>query len=213
MRGKKNRVDLKKINELRIPYFGLTEGVHEFKIEVRKEFFDSFVDSGIFDSDLDVTIKIDKMSGVTTADVSINGTVDVECDRCLDVYSQDIEFQGSVKIKIGTNAQEGNDELWIISGTEDFIDFTQYVYESTILSLPIQRIHQDDEEGESTCNPEMLERYEQLVSVDDEDFDFGFDDDDDIDLEFDDEEEDDESDDSDDDIPCDPRWDALKRLK
>lgn len=219
MPGKKNRVDLKNNKELRLPFFGLEDGVHEFEVEIGKEFFDSFTDSGIFDSCLNTTILIDKTSNVTTVKVNISGTVDIECDRCLDLYPQEIEFSGSVKIKKGSKIDAENDELWVIPETEDFIDMSLYVYESIILSIPIQRMHPDDEEGEITCNAEMLERYNDIVvSSDDEfefDFDLDFDDEDDDDFDNKEEEEsDNELDESDDNNKeSDPRWDALKRLR
>ncbi len=49
------------------------------------------------------------------------------------------------------------DTLWL-SPSEDFVDLTQYIYESIVLSLPYQRVHPDGE-----CDPDMLGRF-RIVS-------------------------------------------------
>jgi uncharacterized metal-binding protein YceD (DUF177 family) len=39
------------------------------------------------------------------------------------------------------------------------IDLEQYIYESIVLSLPLQRVHPEDVHGQPLCNPAMLERF------------------------------------------------------
>ena len=53
--------------------------------------------------------------------------------------------------------ENGNATLWL-SPSEDFVDLTQYIYESIVLSLPYQRVHPDGE-----CDPDMLGRF-RIVS-------------------------------------------------
>ena len=47
--------------------------------------------------------------------------------------------------------------MWL-SPSEDFVDLTQYIYESIVLSLPYQRVHPDGE-----CDLDMLGRF-RIVS-------------------------------------------------
>ncbi|HPE39453.1 MAG TPA: DUF177 domain-containing protein, partial [Bacteroidales bacterium] len=80
---------------------------------------------------------------------------------------------------------ENDDEIWMINEKEYDLDVYQYIYESIVLSLPTQILHPDDEEGNSTCNPDFLDTLAQY-SVE-------------------------ESHDSD--QIADPRWEALKNIK
>ena len=41
--------------------------------------------------------------------------------------------------------------------------YKRQIYESICLSLPYQRVHPDDSEGRSTCDPDMLSRF-RIVS-------------------------------------------------
>ena len=48
-----------------------------------------------------------------------------------------------------------------VSPDEDQIDIRHYVYESIMLSLPVQRVHPDNEKGRTQCNKEMLKLLKQ----------------------------------------------------
>jgi uncharacterized metal-binding protein YceD (DUF177 family) len=193
-------------NELKIPFVGLKVGLHEYSLDINREFFELFEESEIESGDVKTRILLDKKTEMIVLSVFLEGSVDIECDRCLDIYSQSISYEGKIYIKFGAETVEENEELWVLSNKESHIDLSKYIYESICLSLPAQRIHPDDEDGESTCNAEMMEKYRELMSFDNDDIDDEFFSDLGIDLE----EEDNEEDDS---TEIDPRWEALKKLK
>lgn len=193
-------------NELKIPFVGLKVGLHEYSLDINREFFELFEESEIESGDVKTRILLDKKTEMIVLSVFLEGSVDIECDRCLDIYSQSISYEGRIYIKFGAETVEENEELWVLSNKESHIDLSKYIYESICLSLPAQRIHPDDEDGESTCNAEMMEKYRELMSFDNDDIDDEFFSDLGIDLE----EEDNEEDDS---TEIDPRWEALKKLK
>lgn len=67
----------------------------------------------------------------------------VECDRCLGDCSVPIDYEGELLVKFSDEVREyDGDTLWL-SPSEDFVDLTQYIYESIVLSLPYQRVHPD----------------------------------------------------------------------
>jgi uncharacterized metal-binding protein YceD (DUF177 family) len=63
-------------------------------------------------------------------------------------------------VKWGEEAGEIEDDVLIVGRDEHEIEVGQYLYEFIILALPYQRIHPEDEDGYSTCNPEMLKKLE-----------------------------------------------------
>ena len=73
-------------------------------------------------------------------------------------------------IKFGAEAEELNDDVIVLPLEDNQINVAQYLYELIILGLPIKHVHPDDENGNSTCNPEMLDKLnEYLVDEVDED--------------------------------------------
>ena len=49
-----------------------------------------------------------------------------------------------------------------ISKTESHLNVADWIYEFINLSIPMQRIHPDDANGKSGCNPKVLEMLEKM---------------------------------------------------
>jgi uncharacterized metal-binding protein YceD (DUF177 family) len=47
--------------------------------------------------------------------------------------------------------------------SDNFMDVAQILYENLVLSLPIQRVHANDDNDQSTCNPKALDLLSQLA--------------------------------------------------
>ena len=124
-----------------IAYRGLRSGLHDFHFKVDGGLFRAFGSTEIKDGDCDVSVALERGESMLTLDVNVDGSVVVECDRCLEDCNVPIH--------------------WLLP-MEDEVDLTQYIYESIVLALPYQRVHPDGE-----CNPDMLERF-RIVS--DEEF-------------------------------------------
>ena len=93
-----------------------------------------------------------------TLDVTVDGSVVVECDRCLEDCNVPIHYEGQLLVKFSDEVHEYDGEVMWLLPMEDEVDLTQYIYESIVLALPYQRVHPEGE-----CNPEMLERF-RIVS-------------------------------------------------
>jgi len=69
--------------------------------------------------------------------------------------------------KFGHDRDESDPEIITIPRDEHELDLKQYIYEFIHLALPIQRIHPDNADGISTCDPVMLQKLkEHLVEED-----------------------------------------------
>jgi len=94
----------------------------------------------------------------------IKGKVELICDRCLGKYDQDIEQDTYVFIKFGEGSSEEGDDVFWVSPEEHQFNIAQLLYEYIVLSIPVKHVHPDDENGESTCNKEMLKQLEKYSS-------------------------------------------------
>lgn len=145
-----------------IQFSGLNNGDHNFDFEVTDEFFEKIEYSEIKKGKVNIDVLLNKQENMLVFDFSIKGFVNVICDRCS--YPFDIEVSGDKKliVKFGEEAYEETDEIIIIPETDYQIDLYHYVYEYINLLLPVKKVHPKDSNGNSTCNPKVIKKLEEL---------------------------------------------------
>lgn len=177
-----------------IAFKSLKDGIHKFEYHINKDFFDNIESSLIEDGDLDVKVEMVKNAQMLKFHFSIVGTIKATCDICLDTFDYPIEeCEGDMVVKFGEKTHEIDDELYMLAYDEDTISVAQWIYEIIGVSLPIRFEHPLDAEGNSTCNPEMINKLNEYLVTEKTDTD---------------EADNEESNSS----RIDPRWDALKGL-
>ena len=162
---------------------GLGEGDHDFSFELDKKFFVLFEHSEISNGNVHAEVILEKKTGVFALHFSLEGKVEVVCDRCLENFFTDISTTQTIFIKFGETPGEIEDDVLMIGRDSHQIEVGQHLYEFIILALPYQKVHPDDSEGHSTCSPEMLKRLDAHKTKE-----------------------------PDSDEMIDPRWDALKGI-
>lgn len=149
-----------------IPLTGLKEGSHIYEFEIDSDFFAGFEGSEIGAGELSAVVTLVKRSSHMELEMALRGSVEVECDRCLEPYMQRVETKGRLLIKDGNQWEEVDDEVLIIPHGESQLDLSQLIYEFAHLGLPIKRLHPEDDEGYSGCDPDMLERIDGFTDDD-----------------------------------------------
>lgn len=143
-------------------------GSHVFDFSIDNEFFLSRDYDGFDSCQAKVNVKLDKEESMITIYLAITGNVSVECDRCLDLMDIPVEVREIIIAKYGVG--ESNDEsIMFVSPEDEYIDISSFVYDLVIVSLPVRKIHPDDENGNSTCNLKQLEclkSYQKQDSID-----------------------------------------------
>lgn len=155
---------MKSLQEFKIPYVGLKNGLHSFIYNIDGTFFNFFENSLVNEASLKVEALLDKRdAGFFTMQITLEGKVQVECDRCSEAFDYPISTENKIIIKFENDddlVEEEADVLYI-NRTDTILDIAHLIYEFTILALPIQKIHPLDEKGKSTCNKEVLEILEK----------------------------------------------------
>jgi uncharacterized metal-binding protein YceD (DUF177 family) len=105
-----------------------------------------------------------------------------------------VNYKEKLKVKFGQSFSEENETV-IVPESEGAINIAWFLYEFIVVSIPIKHVHAPGE-----CNKTMVSKLKRHIAhhKDAED--------DESDIEFDDDELVDE------DIPVDPRWDALQNF-
>lgn len=169
-----------------IPFKGLKEGKHLFKYEIGAEFFGLFVQPLIEKGVLKAEVELNKSSALLTLNFNIGGEVETVCDNCLEALTLPVVNESLMYVKFGEEYDEPTEEIIVLPHEEHEINVAQLIYEFICVALPIRHVHPEDENGNVTCNTEMMNQLNNYLV------------------------EEGTEEEQDDDI--DPRWAALKKL-
>ena len=146
-----------------INFGSLASGEHEFEFTVNNSFFQTFEHSVIQKGDIDVLVVVEKKENMLLLDFTMEGTVTVPCDRCLEDLDLDIEGYNELIVKIGDHQEELSEDVIMISSKDYEIDVAQYIYEFITLMIPMRNVHDEKENGQ-VCDPAILKELEKHIS-------------------------------------------------
>jgi uncharacterized protein len=150
-----------------VPLIGLKEGRHAIDFEIGEEFFEEFEESEVKEGSLIAYVEVDKRSTHIDLLIRISGSVKVCCDRCLEMFFQPVDCKNRILVKFGKSIDDSsNPDILSVPVDEHELDLKQHIYEFIHLALPIKRVHPDDNKGNSTCDPLMLKKLEELIVED-----------------------------------------------
>ena len=144
-----------KQQDFSINIFSLKKGNHEFEYEINGEYLKLFNPDLVEDANLEVILDLKKSETMVEANFNIQGTVQLVCDRSLEVYPEEVNTQNRIFFKYGEEAQELSDEIEIIPFNQHEIDISHLIYEFVAIIIPMKKLHpkfqeeEDDEEFES----------------------------------------------------------------
>jgi len=146
------------LDQFSITFTSLSLGVHAFEFDLDERFFEDFNEDEISKAQIKVLVSMEKQDRMLVLYFDIKGSVNVLCDRCLDQFDQPVEGEERLIVKFGDSFHEESDEVVVIPESVHKLNVSQYIYEFINLLLPIKRVHLNDEEGISNCNPEIVDR-------------------------------------------------------
>lgn len=155
---------MKVLKPFDIAFVGLSNGKHEFAFDLNDDFFDCFESSEINSAELKGRLIMHKKSNMLDLEFFINGTAELQCDRCLENFRGHLDIHQMLYIKFGDRHEEQSDEVIIIPATQSHIDVAQYFYEFSILGLPAKKTHPQTVSGEPGCSAEILSQLEKYMS-------------------------------------------------
>lgn len=142
---------MEKDNEFLIPVSGLALGVHNFKFDIRDDFFARFEYSEVKQGEVTVNLEVEREELMMTLSFQLEGKVLVSCDRCADEFYIPIQSEQVFYIKFGADEAEESDDVAVVPAEEHAYDVSSLVYEYIILAIPMHRVHPDGE-----CNPKVI---------------------------------------------------------
>lgn len=179
-----------------IPLRRLPNGDHDFSFDCGDDLF-SHVENALAEhGQLHVDVHAHKNDEMMTLDFDIAGTLRLQCDACLGWLDYPIEDCGDrLTIRLGTKYAEIGDNLYEVDANDEALDLGQWIYEMACVMIPLRCEHPLDDEGNPTCDPDVLREMDKYIVRSEEDI----------------ERRRQETQSDSDEI--DPRWAALKKLK
>ncbi len=144
------------LEQFKIDLKGLTAEVTTLDFDLDNAFFDALDETEVESGSLHVSLSIRKASGFFELIFHTVGTVDIVCDRCLDLMEQPIETDNRLVVKFGSTDSEDDDTV-IVDENEGILDTSWFIYEFIALAIPIQHVH-----APGKCNPAMTKALEEL---------------------------------------------------
>lgn len=188
-----------KFTAYKIALKGISEGKHEYKFHLGKDFFQNMENGDIHDADLQATLTVDCIHDEYKLDLHVEGEVTLLCDRCLDYLQWPINQDYSLIVKYGEDYNDDSDDVLVIPYSDNDLNVAYTIYDTVVLGIPIKHVH-----PLGKCNRQMsaLLKRHQVSGHGDEDSELEqtlIDEIDNMDAEA--------------EKVADPRWDALKGLK
>lgn len=147
------------VNELKqyeIPIFGLENKRYEYDFESGDAFFGALEQEMITKGTVHTHLTLNKSETMIRLDFQITGTVELTCDRSLDLYDEPIDIERLLLLKFSDHNEELTDEIELIERNTHSINVARYIFEFIATSLPMKKLHprfraedeQDDEESD-----------------------------------------------------------------
>ncbi|GEL10147.1 Uncharacterized metal-binding protein YceD, DUF177 family [Flavobacterium glycines] len=151
---------MNKTKEFLIPFVGLKLGKHHFEYQINNAFFEIFEYDEFQNSDIKVSLVLEKKSNMLELNFKHKGTVNVPCDLTGEDFDLPIKGKMKLIVRFGEVFNNDNEELLILPFGEFEINIAQYIYEMVVLSVPQKRVHPGVKDG--SLKTEALEKLNEL---------------------------------------------------
>jgi uncharacterized metal-binding protein YceD (DUF177 family) len=164
---------MKHNREFEIAWLGLKLGEHEYEFSIGDEFMrERGAPEELHGWNAQVKLNFDRQQSFFRLHFDVSGSVTVPCDRCGDDFLLPLWDEFDLLIKLTGDEEDDREtddeaDVAFLSRHETVIDISSWIYEFVMLSLPLQRVHPLNADGEPGCNPEALRLLSQLSAKED----------------------------------------------
>ncbi len=149
---------MSKFRAYRIDLLMVTDDTQSFTYELTDEYFEKIDSPEIQKGNLTAVVEVQKRASSYELSFSIDGTIQIPCDRCLDEMNQEVHCEDNIKVKLGEDYTE-EDDIIIVPKTEGYINVAWFLYEFIVLNIPIKHVHPIEE-----CNIDMMKKLKEHLA-------------------------------------------------
>lgn len=153
--------------EFEIAFVGLKPGIHVYEYRIDDKFFANYGEQDFTNCMANVKLTLDKKSSFLQLKFDIDGNLDVTCDRCGNNLNKQLWDEFNIVVKMvdepeQMNEQEEDPDVYYISRSESHLYLSDWIYEFISLSIPMQKMCNEEEMGGPQCNNEVLEKLKKM---------------------------------------------------
>ncbi len=131
---------------------GLKTALLELEFDLDNAFFADIEGEEFQKGTVKAVVTVKKNREIFDFHFTLNGTVVVPCNRCLDDLELEVATENTLRVKLGDEyADEG--DIVIVPEQDGDLNIAWYLYEFIVLALPMRRVH-----APGKCNHEMMGR-------------------------------------------------------
>lgn len=148
------------LETLEIDLLEMKEDSKEISLTLEDSYFQSLDDAQIQSGKVNTVVSIRKAAtGEFALMLSIEGSVTVQCDLCLDDMEQPVKAESSYIVKLGQEPSE-DDDVIVVDENEGILSTAWLIYETIALAIPIKHVH-----APGKCNDAMTKKLEELSAT------------------------------------------------
>lgn len=132
---------MKELKEFKIEIFGLSNNTHDFNFTFNDDFFTHFENSLVSKGKGTCDVILTKTDSMITLDLKIGGTIELECDRSLELFDFPVSVNKEIIYKYGDEEKELSEDVFVILKGEQQINIASFLYESISLEVPMKKLH------------------------------------------------------------------------
>lgn len=148
-----------------VKFSGLKSGSYDYDFDLDDDFFLSYGNENLQSGSVNVKVTLTKRERLMTFEFDFSGKVNSFCDRCLKPLDIPVSGRETLYVKFSNDETSEDENIMILPETEYQIDLSQQMYEYVATAMPMRNVHPDDENGNPTCDEEMM-RILNKVAVD-----------------------------------------------
>ena len=142
---------MKDLKAYKIEIFGLSNNTHDFNFTFNDDFFTHFENSLVSKGKGTCDVILTKTDSMITLNLTIGGTLELECDRSLELFDFPISINKEIIYKYGDEEKELSEDVFVILKGEQELNIATFLYESISLEVPMKKLHpkfQNDSESD-----------------------------------------------------------------
>jgi uncharacterized protein len=131
---------------IRIPLGHVKPGLNEFTLSAAPT--ELGLEGDLIKDALELSIKIEKVSSQLDLEVTIKGTLNLECDRCLEYFAKEFTNTFELVYVINEYGEMADDDyVRPYSPHMRYIDITKDVKDYTELTVPMRKVPEEKTDG------------------------------------------------------------------
>lgn len=129
------------LKDFDIPYVGMKVGVHHFEYTLDDAYFSHYAEQDFRNARIHCKVSMEKKATMLIFNFYVHGLIEVECDISTEPFDMNIEGHWDLIVKFGEHMTEEEDGVMTLPHDEHVLNLSQFIYETSVLAIPVQKIH------------------------------------------------------------------------